>query len=129
MLDKELKIHADEIINFLKKSGEIDNSTEPNSQKEFLISSKIADIGIRSGFYQVGISSSHGKKYLALLSNNNLFIFQTTNFEYEFDSILNRIKVIKLSISAKKMTKCFKNIKSVYDYNKSQIHNVPSVTN
>lgn len=129
MLDKELETHQDEIISFLKESGEIDTTDDPNSQKEFLISGKIANIGQKAIFYKVGLSSSHGNQYLSILSNGKLFIFPTKNFEYEFDSILDFINSIKLCISAKKLTKCFKDIKLIYDYNKSQKSQVPTVTN
>lgn len=129
MLDKELETHKDEIISFLKKSGEIDVTTDTNSEKEFLISGKIAKIGEKAVFFKVGLSSSHSNQYLSILSNGKLFIFPTKNFESEFDSILNSIKAIKLCISAKRLTECLKNIKSIYDYNKSQKYQVPNVTN
>ena len=129
MLDSKLMSHQSQIITFLKNNGETNDSFSLDYYKQYLISGEICNINKKTVFYQLGLSSTHSKRFVAVLSNNKLIIYPTKNFAIEFNDILLKLQSFKLELTNIKLIECIKDIKFLYDTNQTNEAQVPSVTN
>ncbi len=129
MLDSKLMRHQSQIMTFLKNNGEINDSLSQDYYKQYLISGKICSINKKTVFYQLGLSSTHSKRFVAVLSDTEMTIYPTTNFAIEFNDILLKLQSVKLELTNGNLIECIKDIKFLYDLNQSNDSQLPSVTN
>jgi hypothetical protein len=125
MLDKELQKFKNEIVENLKRNNEIADISSKNSlYYEFLYSRKIIKLFPNAiTYYEVGLSSDHCLKYLAVIEKDKILFYPTKNFDAEFQNIVKYIKNSKINIKATKLITSLEDIKYMYDYNKASINN------
>lgn len=125
MLNKELQKFKNEIVENLKSNNEIADITSKNSlYYEFLYSRKIIKLIPNAiTYYQVGLSSDHCLKYLAVVEKDKILFYPTNNFDAEFQNIVKYINSSKINIKAMKLITSLVDIKYMYDYNKAIIDN------
>ena len=124
MLDKELQKFKNEIVENLKSNNEIADISSKNSlYYEFLYSRKIIKLIPNAiTYYEVGLSSDHCLKYLAVIEKDKILFYPTKNFDAEFQNIVKYIKNSKINIKATKLITSLEDIKYMYDYNKASIN-------
>ena len=118
-LDKSLLKHQQFFFNFLKKQRAIDDtSTKFSEVKELMYSRELNNfLNKKVIYYEMGLTVSHGYKYLGILQNGKLHILLTKKFADEFIDIINPLKKINKFIKTDEVLKCLIQIKDLYDHN------------
>jgi len=68
-------------------------------------------------YYEMGLTVSHGYKYLAILHNRELNILLTSKFADEFRNIINPLNRINKFIKSNEVLNCLLRVNELYDYN------------
>lgn len=121
ILDNELQLYKRQIVDSLKSFGEIfgDNELLLGKYKDLIYSRNLFPKSEKTVlFYEIGITSSHSRKYFAVLNKRKLVIYNSKDFLNDFFDINNQIKNIKDSLcKVSDITVLFAKIASIYQYN------------
>jgi hypothetical protein len=119
LLDLPLKKHKLEIVQFIKNNGGvIDTLQELNTVTDLLYSRKLKQFTRdKVAFYEMGLTVSHGYKYLAILNNEKLTMLKTRDFSYDFKIIIAVLKNIKAIQKLDEVALFLSDVKDIYDYN------------
>lgn len=118
LLDIELHRYSNVICDSLKKFGEVD-STRSCTQMNRLIYSRQIKLNIDSvKYYEIGLTSDHGYKFLGILSSSGFKLLRSKDFSDEYSEIINPFLLDKNTrVYLIPVYLFFKEVKNIYDYN------------
>ena len=120
ILDKPLNNYKKFIWQKFNSYGEIDDTSKKFSDIENLIYSRelnkpAKDIKIR--YFEIGLTVSHGYKYVGILSKGKLSILPSRNFANEYDSIKIPLQKLNIDFRGRRYISFLRDIKNIYNYN------------
>lgn len=118
LLDVELHGFSNIICDSLKKFGEVD-STRSCIEIKKLIYSRQIELNISTvKYYEIGLTVSHGYKFVGILSNRGFMLLRSKDFSDEYSEIINPFLVDEnAKVFLTSLCVFFKDIKDIYDYN------------
>lgn len=118
LLDKPLEKYRTQIVSFLRLVHEIP-ADEADSNYDGKIYSRL--LGPKSGkhFFQTGTTSPHSRKYIIVISADNMKIFNTSNLLNDLPDILRELKTVTKKLSSMDVILFLQEVNAIYSYNTS----------
>lgn len=118
LVDLELMKYTNVMCDSLKLFGEI-GSNRSFIEVNKLIYSRQIKLNISTvKYYEIGLTVSHGYKYIGVLSSESFKLLRSRDFSKEYSEIINPLLVDKKTkILLTDIGVFFKEIKEIYDYN------------
>lgn len=117
LLDIELDKYSNIICDSLKKFNEIDSSRTCVEIKQLMYSRKIKlNVGTVS-YYEIGLTVSHGYKYLGIFDGKIFKILKSKDFTEDYLEIIKPFLTKKDKTDLNSFYFFWTEIKELYDYN------------
>ena len=114
-IDESLVKYKNDICLFLINEKEIDTTLDV---EKYIYSNIIKSfLNDKIVYYRIGITSSHARKYLAVVCENKLHIYKTDDFNQEFKEIFKYLIYKGNLLSTEELFDLILEIKYMYDYN------------
>jgi hypothetical protein len=119
LIDAPLQKYKVQIYKELIKFGEIDSLRKFEDVVDVIYTTEI-NIPFKfpkTTYYEIGITTDHGYKYLGIIHKNNFTLLPTKSFEDDYNEIVNPFKNSKLVVQINFFVAFLSTIKEMYDYN------------
>lgn len=118
LLGDGLKSYNRQIVDFLKSVEEIpDSSSNLSKYQDNIYSRELLDGG-KIKFFEIGVASSHSRKYLCVLHSNDIIFFKSMVLLNDFPDIIIQIEGINIrECKIEQLAGLLKQISYIYSYN------------
>jgi hypothetical protein len=117
LLDIELNRYSNLICDSLKLFEAVDSTRSCAEINELIYSRRIKlNISVVK-YYEIGLTVSHGYKYIGILRGTHFKLLRSKDFLKEYSEIINSLQIDNTKVYLSKMCNFLMEIKGVYDYN------------